>query len=129
MKPQINMLGLITSKFEEMKNFYTNVLGFPIKLEMDNYVEFENDGVRFAISTNQVMAEATDEQSYLKNKQGHSFELAFQSDSPSEVDANYSELINKGAKSIKEPANMPWGQRTAFFADPDGNIHEIFCNL
>jgi len=24
---------------------------------------------------------------------------------------------------------MPWNQRTAFIADPDGNIHEIFADL
>ena len=30
---------------------------------------------------------------------------------------------------IKEPQNMPWNQRTALFADPDGNIHEIFAGI
>lgn len=39
----------------------------------------------------------------------------------------YEDLISKGATSIKGPSDMPWGHRTAFFADPEGNIHEIFA--
>jgi hypothetical protein len=32
-----------------MKNFYNQVLGFRIENDLGNYVEFENDGARFAI--------------------------------------------------------------------------------
>ena len=129
MKPRINMIGIITNQFTPMLNFYKEVMGFKIKLQMDHYVEFESEGVRFAISTNKVMQEATGEAAYAEKKSGHSFELAFEADSVADVDQSYQGLIKKGAKAIKEPANMPWGQRTAFFADPDGNIHEIFANL
>lgn len=129
MKPRINMIGIITTKFDEMKKFYRDVLNFEPLLEMDNFVEFKNEGVRLAISTASVMAQATGEQEYLKSKQGHSLELAFRSDSPVAVDKDFKNIIDKGAKAIKSPADMPWGQRTAFFADPDGNIHEIFADL
>ena len=129
MKPQINMIGIITAQFTEMRNFYHQVLEFPIKLELESYVEFENEGVRLAISTTEVMAKATGQASYQEPKKGHSFELAFKADSPTHVDQDYQNLIAKGATPIKPPADQPWGQRTAFFADPDGNIHEIFADL
>jgi lactoylglutathione lyase len=45
-----------------------------------------------------------------------------------DVESIYSEIIKKGAVPIKEPSDMPWGQRTAFFADPDGNVHELFAD-
>lgn len=129
MKPKIDMIGIITNKFEEMKEFYSKVLGFKIQLEMEQYVEFENEGTRFAISTNKVMSDVTNHSSYKEEKKGQSLELAFRVNTPEEVDSYFQEIIDKGATSIKEPANMPWGQRAAFFADPDENIHEIFTDL
>ena len=37
--------------------------------------------------------------------------------------------FEQGAVGVKPPAKMPWGQYTAFFADPEGNIHELFTDL
>lgn len=128
MKARIDMIGVITENFQAMHDFYKDVMGFEIELKMDSYVEFKNDGVRFAISTAEVMAKATSRESY-RNASGHRFELAFRADSPEDVDSSFTELIEKGAKPVKEPADMPWSQRTAFFEDPDGNIHEIFADL
>lgn len=128
-KTRIDMIGILTHHFEEMFKFYSEVMEFKVKLKMDHFAEFENDGVRFALSTNEVMQQATDQEEYAKKKSGHSFELAFRSDSPEKVDEDYKKLIEKGAKPIKDPTDMPWGQRTAFFADPDGNIHEIFADI
>ena len=129
MEAKINMIGIITSNFTEMYNFYKDVMGFKVKMELESFVEFESEGVRFAISTADVMAQATGEESYKEEKKGHSFELAFNCETPLGVDESYNSLTGKGAKPIKAPADMPWGQRTAFFADPDDNIHEVFTNL
>ena len=129
MKPRINMIGIITLQLEVMKAFYQDVLGFSVMMETDNFVEFENEGVRFALSTGHVMAEATGDASYLNQSTGHTLELAFTVDRPDKVNSMYTTIVANGATPIKSPANMPWGQRTAFFADPDGNIHEIFAAL
>ncbi len=129
MNAKIALISIITNNFQKQHEFYRDVLGFKEKLKLENYVEFESEGVRFAISTNEVLAEATGQKSYTEKKSGHSFELAFPAGSSEEVDKIYQELISKGAKEIKPPENMPWQQRTAFFADPDGNIHEIFADL
>lgn len=130
MQLKLDMVGIITTKFAEMKSFYRDSLGMEVSFEMsDNYVEFENPGIRFAISTNEVMAQVTKHKSFTESKQGQALELAFIVDNPAEVDKHYAELLDKGATAVTPPADMPWGQRAAFFADPDGNIHEIFCNL
>jgi catechol 2,3-dioxygenase-like lactoylglutathione lyase family enzyme len=123
------MIGIITSQFDEMRAFYRDVLGFKEKVHINDFVEFENEGVRFALSTSRTMHEATGDESYNQQKSGHSFELAFDTGSPEMVDTEFDALIMKGATSVKKPADMPWNQRTAFFADPDGNIHEIFADL
>ena len=66
---------------------------------------------------------------YKKASQGQNFELAFPCENPKDVDESFRKLISAGATPVHEPENMPWNQRTALFADPDGNIHEIFANL
>ena len=41
------------------------------------------------------------------------------------VDEQYQNAISKGATSLLEPTTEPWGQRTCFIADPEGNVIEI----
>ncbi|MGL4107442.1 VOC family protein [Clostridium sp. LP20] len=127
MKAEINLITIWTEDIDRMKEFYNKVLGFKIINDLGNYVEFENSGARFAICKREVMHNYSKE--YEKKAVGQGFELAFPCESTSDVDKSFKELIEKGATFIKEPQDMPWNQRTALFADPDGNIHEIFSEI
>ncbi len=127
--PEIALVTIITGRLPEMKKFYSNTLGFSVKADMENYVEFNTNGVRFALCHWSVMHNATGVSEYEHKSRGHPFELAFPVDSADDVDTVYTKITSEGATPIKEPADMPWGQRTAFFADPDGHIHEIFAEL
>lgn len=42
-----------------------------------------------------------------------------------EVDMAYNNAIKNGATSVLEPELEPWGQRTCYIADPEGNLIEI----
>ncbi len=42
-----------------------------------------------------------------------------------DVDAAYEELKAKGVTFLRPPTDQPWGLRTAYFADPAGNLWEI----
>ena len=42
-----------------------------------------------------------------------------------EVDAEYAKAVEKGAQPVLEPTTEPWGQRTRYIADPEGNLIEI----
>lgn len=127
MKSKINLITIWTNDIDKMKRFYNQVIGFTIKNDLGNYVEFENEGARFAICMRDVMYEYSGE--YRKMEGGQSFELAFPCESPNDVDESFKKLVKNGAISIHEPQDMPWNQRTALFADPDGNIHEIFAEI
>lgn len=127
LKAKINLITIWTNNITTMKNFYQGVIGFKIKNDLGSYVEFENDGVRFAICMREVMYNFNNE--YEKQVIGQSFELAFPCESPSDVNESYTQLVSMGATPIQEPQDMPWNQRTALFADPDGNIHEIFADI
>ena len=127
MKAQINLITIWTNDIDKMKEFYNVVLGFRIESDLGNYVEFENDGVRFAICMRDVMYGYSSE--YRKESLGQGFELAFPCENPNDVDESFNMLICNGATSVHEPQDMPWNQRVALFADPDGNIHEIFAEI
>lgn len=129
MKAQIALITIITEDIQNLLQFYCDGLGFSIKTNLGKYIELNHEGVRFALCERSVMQEATGHPSFLESKRGQSFELAFPLNTPGEVDAAYEDILAKGAGPIQAPATMPWGQRTAFFADPDGNIHELFADL
>src|SRR5512147_192259 len=38
------------------------------------------------------------------------------------VDTVYKAMIAKGVTFLKPPVDQPWGRRTAYFADPEGNL-------
>jgi lactoylglutathione lyase len=42
-----------------------------------------------------------------------------------DVDAAYETLKAKGVTFLRPPTDQSWGLRTAYFADPEGNIWEI----
>jgi lactoylglutathione lyase len=39
-----------------------------------------------------------------------------------DVDRTVAELRSAGTAVLREPADMPWGERVAFVADPEGNV-------
>ena len=126
MKGRIGLVTVLTDDIQSMKGFYGDVLGFDVVEDLGNYVEFGNEVVRFAVCTREVMHEGTAHPSYRERRAGQAFELAFPLGSPEEVDKVFDEIVSKGATAVKGPEMMPWGRRTAFFADPEGNIHELY---
>lgn len=125
---KIDLITILTNDAPKLSKFYREVLGFSVVQNTGKYVELTNESVRFAICERPIMTQATGHKSYREKPAGQSFELAFVLDSPAAVDAKYAEIIANGATPVKAPATMPWGMHTAFFADPDGNIHELFCH-
>ena len=41
------------------------------------------------------------------------------------MDREFARTVALGAQSVMEPATEPWGQRTCYIADPEGNLIEI----
>jgi lactoylglutathione lyase len=129
MKGQIALITILTDDVPRLALFYRSVMGFEVLQDMGQYVELINPGVRFAICARSVMENATGDPGFHQARSGQTFELAFPFPSITGLDQAYADIIAEGAAPIQPPANMPWNQRTAFFADPDGNIHELFTDL
>ena len=118
--------GLFVKDMATMIRFYRDVLGFDIKEdENTDNVYLVKDGTLFLLYGRKDFETLTGKRyEYLKGINAHS-EMALYVDSFSQVDEEYQKAIDNGATSLLEPTREPWGQRTCFIADPEGNIIEI----
>ncbi len=128
MQAKIALITILTDDVPRLVAFYRDVLGFATENPQDDMTEFVSEGVRFAICNRTELVNATRHPSFSELARGQVFELAFPCPTRDDVDRAYAEITAKGATPVQPPATMPWGQRTAFFADPDGNIHELFAD-
>jgi catechol 2,3-dioxygenase-like lactoylglutathione lyase family enzyme len=46
-----------------------------------------------------------------------------------EVDSCYEQLVAKGVEILEPPTDQPRGHRTVYFADPEGNMLEIYAEI
>ena len=123
---RLDGFGLFVDDMPTMVRFYRDVLGFEIK-EGENAVNVYliKDGTLFMLYERKNFEKMTSRKyEYLKGFNGH-FEIALYVDTFEEVDAQYANAIAKGAQSVLEPVTEPWGQRTCYIADPEGNLIEI----
>ncbi len=118
--------GLFVKDMAKMIRFYRDVLEFEIKEdENTDNIYLLKDGTLFLLYGRSDFERLTSKKyEYLKVVNAHS-EMALYVDTYEEVDLQYKKAIAHGAASLLEPTTEPWGQRTCFIADPEGNIIEI----
>ena len=123
---RLDGFGLLVNDMAGMIGFYRDVLGFEIKETEDaKNVYLVKDGTLFLLYGRKDFETMTNHRyDYIKGLNGH-FEIALYVDTFEEVDAQYANAIAKGAQSVLEPVTEPWGQRTCYIADPEGNLIEI----
>lgn len=123
---KLDGFGIMVDDMAVMVRFYRDVLGFHIKEdENTTNVFLEKDGTLFLLYRKSDFEKMTNRKfSYCQGVNGH-YEIALSVENYAEVDKAYATVTAKGAESIMEPTTEPWGQRTCYIADPEGNLIEI----
>lgn len=123
---RLDGFGLFVNDMGNMIRFYRDVLGFEIKENEDtSNVYLVKDGTLFLLYGRKDFESMTGRTyEYVHGLNGHT-EMALYVDTFNEVDAEFKKAVDKGATPVLEPTTEPWGQRTCFIADPEGNIIEI----
>ena len=106
-------------------DFY-RLLGFkfPVEYEDKTYLKGEIKGLILAFYTKKVFNEFFSEKTDVIVS-GYPFSIAIRISSLPLFEVIYKKIEESGYKVFKPIEDTSWGQRTAFFLDPDGNLIEI----
>ena len=107
-----------------MHRFYAEVLRFPVVRTLGpQWTEYQVGGNLLAVTERGLMFnDAPTPDGAL------SVQLAFRV-APGAVRACAAELEAAGVPLLGPVTDQPWGHRTLFFRDPDGNVLEIYADL
>ena len=123
---KLDGFGIFVKDMAVMVRFYRDVLGFEIKEdENTSNVFLEKDGTLFLLYRRTDFEEMTDSRfNYADKINGH-YEIALGVENYAAVDKAFGEVVSKGAVPVMKPTTEPWGQRTCYISDPEGNLIEI----
>ena len=123
---KLDGFGIMVDDMAVMVRFYRDVLGFEIKEEENtSNVFLEKDGTLFLLYRKSDFEKMTEKKfSYVTGINGH-FEIALSVSNYAEVDETFLTVTGAGARVVMPPTTEPWGQRTCYVADPEGNLIEI----
>jgi catechol 2,3-dioxygenase-like lactoylglutathione lyase family enzyme len=107
-----------------MRDFYGTVLGFPLHRELSpRWIEYRVGSNVLALTERGAMFDDPAPPVGVL-----SLQLAFRV-APSEVAMCANTLKKRGVDIISGPTDRPFGHRTLFFRDPDGNVLEIYAEI
>src|SRR5262245_56818728 len=107
-----------------MRRFYEDILGFSLFRELSpGWIEYRVGDNTLALARPRLTAADA------PTPDGSaSLQLAFKVSAP-EVDQCADELARQGVGLVSPPTDQPFGHRTLFFRDPDGNLLEVFAEI
>lgn len=123
---KLDGFGIFVKDMPTMVQFYRDVLGFEIKEEENTTnVYLVKDETLFLLYRRTDFEKMTGSKfGYANGTNGH-YEIALSVENYDAVDKTYDLVIKNGATSVMKPNTEPWGQRTCYISDPEGNIIEI----
>ncbi|MDX2204800.1 MAG: VOC family protein [Hyphomicrobiaceae bacterium] len=115
---------IFARQMQEMRAFYEHTMGFALHRELSpRWVEFRVGANILALT--EPGGRFPDAAPPVGNL---SLQLAFRV-APHEVDTCAATLAERGVEIISPPTDQPFGHRTLFFRDPDGNVLEIYAEI
>jgi len=111
----------LSSCFEAARRFYHHVMGLPIACERAGWIQFQ-------VGDTGLDLRPLDE----KLSDGRAGRPAVQLGIRvryDQIHACYEELKARGVEVLEPPSDQGWGHRTLFFADPEGNLLEMYADL
>lgn len=122
----LDYVVLVVEDLDRALAFYTGVLGLPLKHRSDPYAQIRAGDTRLGLYRRDAMARTLGADLRAPARDAPAFELGFKVD---DADTAWRALVERGAEPVVPPTDRPWGQRTAYLRDPDGNLVELAQDL
>ena len=120
---KLKSVCLISQNVPELRNFYQRVLEMPSEGE-DDFVAFSESGINFSIFSVSGLEKMVP--GLMKNAGVGNCFLEFEVE---DVDKEFERLKELNVEVIKPPTTQPWGLRSVWFRDPDGNKINFFAHV
>jgi len=117
---------LITQKMAAMRDFYREVLQVEPKVYQDDYLEFPLEGAILSLYKQESLEETVP--GAMQAGRNQSVMLEFQ---VADVDQEYARLKKTRPELdwVLAPATFPWGNRSIYFRDPEGNMVNLYSTV
>lgn len=122
------LVELVVSDMAATLAFYRRLgLDIPPDADDEPHVDVSLGGLRLAFDTEATIRSF--DPGWAPPAGGHRMALAFDCDTPEQVDAAWAELTAAGYVGHLAPWDAFWGMRYAVIHDPDGSPVDLFARL
>lgn len=125
MHVKIDAVGLFVRDMGTIVAFYRDVMGMETDWNGEPNAEFATQGARLILyGRDDFEAMVSHRFAYPEGLNG-TMELAIDFPAFADVDREFARVVGLGATPVLPPTDEPWGQRTSYVADPEGNLIEL----
>lgn len=121
-------VSLLVGNIDNMVQFYRDILGFQTQWNGGSFADFETASGELSLFmySREAFAKAIGMDYVPPNGINQTFEIALWLHSFADVDLEYERLSKLGVQlPTGEPTTFPFGIRSFYVADPEGNLLEI----
>jgi catechol 2,3-dioxygenase-like lactoylglutathione lyase family enzyme len=119
--PVLSNVCLITNDVKRLVDFYEPVLSLKAKKSGDDYAEFPTGAGVLAIFSARAQENYIPGSAEAAHNKGMILEFKV-----ADVDREYRRLQSLVKTWVKPPTTQPWGTRSVYFRDPDGNLVNFY---
>ena len=114
---------IVTRDVGRLHDFYRDVLQVDSEGE-DIFIAFSTKGAKLSLFAEQGMEQMAPGSMKGAGHGGSALEVEVE-----DVDREYERLTEMNIPIVKPPTTQPWGLRSVWFRDPDGNIVNFYANV
>jgi catechol 2,3-dioxygenase-like lactoylglutathione lyase family enzyme len=120
---RFNGICIVTRDVRRLRDFYRDVLEVESQGE-GVFVALSTEGAGLSLFSEQEMEQMAPGSMKAVGRGGYALEFEVE-----DVDREHERLTRMNIPIVKPPTTQPWGLRSVWFRDPDGNILNFFARV